>query len=145
MEAFERVYELWRRKRLGQRQAAELLKMSKRTFRRWVARYNAEGAAALRDRRLGCSPRRAPPEEVAAVEALYRDCNFHEVRETVEVNGLFDNSVHGPGLALLAPDSPSPISSNPRVRPTERRQGRLWTPHQEPWQDERSMIYSNHE
>lgn len=55
MEAFERVYELWRRKRLVQRQAARLLKMSERTFRRWVARYEAEDPAALRDRRLGSS------------------------------------------------------------------------------------------
>ncbi len=71
MEAFERVYGLWRRKRLVQAQAAGLLRMSERTFRRWVARYEAEGPDALRDRRLGRSARRAPPEEVAAVEALY--------------------------------------------------------------------------
>ncbi|MDE2794675.1 MAG: helix-turn-helix domain-containing protein [Gemmatimonadota bacterium] len=72
MEAFERVYGLWRQKLLVQAQAARLLKMSERTFRRWVVRYEAEGPAALRDRRVGCSARRAPPEEVAAVEALYR-------------------------------------------------------------------------
>ena len=72
MEAFERVYELWRRKRLVQAQAAGLLKMSERTLGRWVARYEAEGIAALRDRRLGHSARRAPMKEVAAVEALYR-------------------------------------------------------------------------
>ena len=72
MEAFERVYGRWRRRRLVQRQAARLLEMSERTFRRWVARYEAEGPAGLRDRRLGCSARRAPPEEGAAVEALYR-------------------------------------------------------------------------
>ena len=70
MEAFERVYGLWRQKLLAQ--AARLLKMSERTFRRWVARYEAEGVATLRDRRLGCSARRAPPEEVVAVEAQYR-------------------------------------------------------------------------
>ena len=46
--------------------------MSERTFRRWVSRYEAGGLAALRDRRVGCSARRAGPEEVAAVEALYR-------------------------------------------------------------------------
>ena len=73
MEAFERVYGLWRRRRLVQRQAAGLLRMSERTFRRWVARYEAGGPAALRDRRLGCSARRAPPEEAEALEALYRD------------------------------------------------------------------------
>lgn len=45
--------------------------MSERTFRRWVARYGAEGPTALRDRRVGRSARRAPPEELAAVEAVY--------------------------------------------------------------------------
>jgi len=89
MEAFERVYELWRRKRLVQRQAAGLLKMSERTFRRWVARYEAEGPAALCDRRLGRSARRAPPEEVAAVEALYgaghRDWNVRHFYDEVYV------------------------------------------------------------
>ena len=73
MEAFERVYGLWRRRRLVQRQAAGLLRMSERTFRRWVARYEAEGPAGLRDRRLGRSARRAPCEEEAALEALYQD------------------------------------------------------------------------
>ena len=89
MESFERVYEMWRRKRLVQRQAARLLRMSERTFRRWVARYEAEGLAALRDRRLGSSARRAPPEEVAAVEALYRsghrDWNVRHFYEEVYV------------------------------------------------------------
>ena len=89
MEAFERVHELWRRKRLVQAQAAGLLKMSERTFRRWVARYEAEGPAALRDRRLGRSARRAPPEEVAAVEALYgaghRDWNVRHFYDEVYV------------------------------------------------------------
>ena len=76
MEAFERIYELWRRRRLVQAQAAGLLKMSERTFRRWVVRYEAEGPAGLRDRRLGRSARRAPREEAAGLEALYR--NGHE-------------------------------------------------------------------
>ena len=39
-----------------------------------MARYEAGGLAALKDKRVaGPSPRRASPEEVAALEALYRD------------------------------------------------------------------------
>ena len=72
MESFERVYGFWRQKRIAQAAASRVLGVTDRTFRRWVARYEAEGMAALRDRRLGCSARRAPPEEVEAVEALYR-------------------------------------------------------------------------
>ncbi len=72
MATFERVYGLWRRKRITQVAAARVLGVTDRTFRRWVARYEAEGLTALRDRRLGCSARRAGPEEVEAVEALYR-------------------------------------------------------------------------
>ncbi len=51
----------------------------------WAVRYEAGGQAALKDRRVGASHRRAPPEEVAALEALYGDgCrgwnmrHFHE-------------------------------------------------------------------
>ena len=74
MEAFERVYELWRRKRLTQARAARVLRICERTFRRWVVRYEAGGLGALKDgRREGPSPRRACPEEVAALRALYRD------------------------------------------------------------------------
>lgn len=48
--------------------------VSTRTFRRWVVRYEAGGTAALKDRRVAePSHRRAAPEEVAVLEALYRD------------------------------------------------------------------------
>ena len=72
MATFERVHGLWRGKRITQVAAARVLGVTDRTFRRWVARYEAEGLAALLDRRVGRSARRAAPEEVAAVEALYR-------------------------------------------------------------------------
>ena len=56
--------------------------MTARTFRRWVVRYEAAGPAGLRDRQVsGPSHLRAPPEEVAALEALYRDgCEGWNVR-----------------------------------------------------------------
>ena len=61
-------------KRVTQAWAASVLGVTDRTFRRWVARYEAGGLAALKDKRVaGPSPRRASPEEVAALEALYRD------------------------------------------------------------------------
>ena len=52
MERFEEVYDLWRQKRRTQAWAASVLGVSKRTCRRWVARYRAGGLAALKDRRV---------------------------------------------------------------------------------------------
>ena len=74
MKRFEEVYDRWRRRRITQEEAGSILGVTARTFRRWVARYEAGGLEALRDRRVaGPSPRRAPPEEVAVLEVLYRD------------------------------------------------------------------------
>ena len=73
-ERFEEIHELWRRRRVTQAWAVSVLGVSTRTFRRWVARYEAGGLAALKDRRVvERSHRRAAPEEVAGLEALYRD------------------------------------------------------------------------
>ncbi len=41
---------------LGQIEAAELLGVSERTFRRWCERYREGGAEGLHDRRLGRAP-----------------------------------------------------------------------------------------
>lgn len=60
--------------RLGQLEAAELLGVGERTFRRWRQRYEEDGEAGLEDRRLGAvSGKRVPGEREAEVEALYRD------------------------------------------------------------------------
>lgn len=73
MEKFEEVYGRWKAKEIGQRDAAFALRMSERTFRRYVRRWESEGAEGLRDRRIGGrGPRRASEEEVGALEALYR-------------------------------------------------------------------------
>ena len=65
---FEEVYGRTRRGVLGQAEAAEILGVSERTFRRWRDRFEADGAEGLYDRRLGrLSARRAPVDEVARV------------------------------------------------------------------------------
>ena len=65
-----KFYGRTRRGVLGQAEAAEILGVSERTFRRW--RDEAEGAEGLYDRRLGrLSARRAPVDEVARVLELF--------------------------------------------------------------------------
>jgi len=48
------------RSELSQMEAAELLGISERTFRRWRDRHRETGLAGLDDRRLAPSPRRWP-------------------------------------------------------------------------------------
>lgn len=58
----------------GQLEAAELLGVGERTFRRWRQRHEDDGESGLADRRLGKpSAKRVPGEREAEVEALYRD------------------------------------------------------------------------
>ena len=58
----------------SQMEAAELLGVGERTFRRWRDRYEEAGEAGLLDRRLGkASAKRVPAEREAEVEALYRN------------------------------------------------------------------------
>ncbi len=69
---FEEVYGRTYRGELSQLEAAEILGMSERTFRRWRDRFQAEGAEGLYDRRLGrVSARRAGVDEVAALLDLF--------------------------------------------------------------------------
>ncbi len=57
---FEDVYGRSYRGELSQSEAAEVLGMSERTFRRYRDRFEADGAEGLYDRRLGrASARRA--------------------------------------------------------------------------------------
>jgi transposase len=59
---------------LSKLEAAELLGINERTFRRWCRRYEEEGEAGLLDRRLGKpSPKRVAAAEGHEVERLYRD------------------------------------------------------------------------
>jgi transposase len=59
---------------LSKLEAAELLGINERTFRRWCQRYEEEGEAGLADRRLGKpSSKRVPAAAAQEVERLYRD------------------------------------------------------------------------
>ena len=83
---FEALLERHERGDLGQIEAAEMLGVSERTFRRWRDRLRDEGEDGLRDRRLGkASPRRASASELARMRRLYEELyggftvkHFHE-------------------------------------------------------------------
>ena len=69
---FEEAYEGWNRGRLTQEEAAMLLGVCDRTFRRYLIRYEDEGMEGLIDRRLGqVSHRSAPVDEVMNLADLY--------------------------------------------------------------------------
>ena len=82
---FENVLGRWERSELSQTEAAELLGVGERTFRRWRDRHRDAGVSGLRDRRLAPSPLRAATEEIERMLGLYRDLyrgftvkHFHE-------------------------------------------------------------------
>ncbi len=77
---FEESYEGWIRGRLTQEEAATLLGVCDRTFRRYMLRYEDTGLEGLIDKRLGqISHKRAPVDEVVALSDLYsnRFCGFN--------------------------------------------------------------------
>ena len=74
MAMFLNLLHRWESAELNQAEAAELLGVSERTFRRWRDRYDDEGEAGLLDRRLGkASGKRVPADRAEEVEALYRE------------------------------------------------------------------------
>jgi transposase len=71
---FEDIYGRWQQRRLSQTEAAEILGMSERSFRRRRDRYDEMGRDGLHDRRLGrASARRVPVDQVDEVPTLYRE------------------------------------------------------------------------
>ena len=71
---FEEAFGQYRRRRPSAEEAGELLGMSGRNFRRLCGRYEEDGIAGLRDRRIGkLSPRRAPARELERMHELYRE------------------------------------------------------------------------
>lgn len=69
---FEEVYGGWRNRRLTQEEAALILGVSGRSFRRYIDRYEENGLEGLADKRLTqISHRRAPVDEVIALVDLY--------------------------------------------------------------------------
>ena len=74
MLRFEDALYAWSERRLTQEEAAQLLGVCERTFRRYVDRYEEAGLDGLLDKRLSqVSARRAPVDEVMRLEALYRE------------------------------------------------------------------------
>jgi transposase len=70
---FEEAYGGWQEGRLTQEEAARLLGVCERTFRRQINRYEDDGIQGLLDKRLAqASHRRAPVDEVMQVTERYR-------------------------------------------------------------------------
>ena len=73
MQKFRDVLSRWERKELSAMEAAEILGVSERQFRRYRRRYEDEGLAGLVDRRLGkVSARRVPVDKLTWMLAEYR-------------------------------------------------------------------------
>ena len=78
---FAEVYDGWTERRLTQSEAAEILGVSDRTFRRYKGRYDEEGTEGLLDKRLTkASHRRAPVDEVMEVGRQYERYRGWSVR-----------------------------------------------------------------
>ena len=74
MARFLTLHHRWESAELNQAEAAELLGVSERTFRRWTRRYEEDGEAGILDGRLGkASGRRVPADRAEEVERLYRE------------------------------------------------------------------------
>jgi transposase len=74
MMRFEEAFWGWSERHLTQGEAARLLGVHERTFRRYINRYSEEGLDGLLDKRLTqVSHRRAPVGEVMRVRRLYQD------------------------------------------------------------------------
>ena len=68
----EELYARRQRRELTMIEAAEMLGVTARTFRRWRDRYDADGAEGLQDRRLGRpSGRAVPVDEALRMVTLY--------------------------------------------------------------------------
>ena len=71
---FEETYSLWTEGRITQEEAARILGVHERSFRRHVNRYIENGLDGLIDKRLNqASARKAPVDEVMALADRYRD------------------------------------------------------------------------
>ena len=73
MIKFRSVLDRYESSELNQIEAAELLGITERTFRRWCVRFEEAGDAGLLDRRLGgVSGKRVAVDREHEIEALYR-------------------------------------------------------------------------
>jgi transposase len=70
---FEELYGGWQQGKLSQEEAARVLGVCSRTFRRQICRYEDDGVEGLNDKRLcQASHRRAPVDEVMRLGERYR-------------------------------------------------------------------------
>jgi transposase len=111
---------------LTQAEAAEMLGVSERTFRRWTERFEEEGEAGLCDRRFGRpSPKRAPAEEIARMLGLFKEKysdftvkHFHEQlrkRHNYKLGYTVTKvHLHRAGLVRPAPKRPAHRKKRPR-------------------------------
>ena len=73
MQTFQNVLGHWQARRLSALEAAEMLGMSERSFRRYRRRYEDDGPDGLFDRRLDkASARRVPADRIEWVLEQYR-------------------------------------------------------------------------
>ena len=71
---FESLLDRQKGGEITQLEAAEVLGINERTFRRWRDRFDEEGAPGLADRRLGQpSPKRAAEAEIKRMLGLFED------------------------------------------------------------------------
>ena len=87
MLRFEEAYQGWQEKRLTQEDAARLLGVSDRTFRRYLVEYKEQGLQGLIDDRWSrISHRKAPVTEIMELKELYylhsRDLRFNSINLT---------------------------------------------------------------
>jgi transposase len=123
---FEALLDRHERGELDQREAAEMLGIGERTFRRWRDRLRDEGSSGLRDRRIGKpSSRRAAVEEIQRMLGLYEERyegftvkHFHEQlvkRHNYQLGYTVTRlSLHGAGLVKPAPQRSTHRRKRPR-------------------------------
>src|SRR5437660_9982324 len=123
---FEGLLERHERGELSQIEAAEMLGIGERTFRRWRDRLRDEGPVGLRDRRIGKpSSRRAAVEEIQRMLGLYEERysgftvkHFHEQlvqRHTYKLGYTVPRlSLQGAGLVKPAPRRAAHRKKRPR-------------------------------
>lgn len=123
---FEGLLDRHERGELSQEEAAEMLGVSERTFRRWRDRLRDEGPVGLRDRRIGKpSSRRAAVEEIQRMLGLYEERydgftakHFHEQlvkRHDYKLGYTVTRlALHGAGLTKPAPRRSAHRKKRPR-------------------------------
>jgi transposase len=123
---FEALLDRHERGELDQQEAAEMLGIGERTFRRWRDRLRDEGLAGLRDRRIGKpSSRRAAVAEIQRMLGLYEERyggftvkHFHEQlvkRHNYKLGYTVTRlSLHSAGLVKPAPRRSAHRKKRPR-------------------------------